>query len=364
MIDGSVGNTNWHHLDDDSSNRVLGNFVPVGSGFNTALRDAYKNSQGGEVGFLKRSELVPDRLLDQAAIWHGKWQTALAYGCARLSYYVATMYYHEPADRALVRACDACYYVRHRFNADLLVDVLSRDILPRVRGTAVSARTKGVILSQLAASCTEFGLHDHAAELFGRADLTVKSASDWTDLREAAVLRRRAMVAGTRGASSREVNAQLRESIALARSNRNAELSAMTTRAWLLQRDDRWDEIPELLEPLYRRYSPPTPGEQLVANEMTAWNLGELFYAYGAALALRDSRTSRTKVKGIMQNAEVQFALCGARPYEIVPGHHRTVLSRMASSGVYLPQLPHANVAVPQSLMTIITRIVSALSRY
>jgi hypothetical protein len=362
VVRGDAVNSTWHHLDDDKSHASYGNFLPLGSSFNTALRDARREARGGAIAVLTHGELTPDVLLRQASVWHAKWQTGLAYGCARLSYYVATAYLHEPPDRALPRACDAIYYARHRFDSRLIEDVLRRDILPQIEDSraraAIGTRTTSLLLSQLAAICSEFGMAENAATLFDEIETRMRGTVIVDDIRQAALLRRRAMVAGTVGTYNREVDAQLRESIALA-GDPNAELSVMTTKAWLLQRKEDWTGVATLLQPLYLRYRP-THGVAMQANALTGWNLAELFYAYGAAMAVVSPRRRR-KTEDILRNATTQFALSGARPYEIVPGHRNGLLARLSAAGIAGPRLPHAGKPMSRSLKELTTRAIRTL---
>jgi hypothetical protein len=90
---------------------------------------------------------------------------------------------------------------------------------------------------------------------------------------------------------------------------------------------------------------------------MTAWNLGELFYAYGVALAIGRPGHSCVRIERALGDAERQFARSGARPYEIVPRHRRTVTARLAEVGVAAPDLPHEDVALRGALARAIRRI-------
>ena len=366
VVRGEEENTNWHHLDDDVANRSYANFVPVGSGINLALRDARRETGSGEVPVLRMGELAPDALLAQASVWHARWETGLAYGCARLAHYVANAYLKESSDRVLSCACDAFYYARHRFDERLLEDVLLRDILPKVEtaraAATITVATVGLILTQLAGICSEFGLPMHAAEIFEAADRKSTGSGSPSALREAALLRRRAMVSGTLGAPRGEVDAELRESVSLASGNPNAELSVMTTRVWLLQRDENWFAIANLLEPFYERHRRLDPGQKLRASTMTAWNLSELFYAYGTALALLESPRSSRKAKEVMTNAQLQFEQSGARAYEIVPGHRRMIEARLASAGTAPPHLSCAGRPMSRSLEALVKRTFRAVT--
>ncbi len=366
VVRGEDENSNWHHLDDDVSNCCYANFVPVGSGINLALRDAHRVASTGKVPILRLGELGPDVLLAKATVWHARWETGLAYGCARLAHYVASAYLKEPPDSVLLCACDAFYYARHRFDERLLEDILTRDILPQVENaralTRITIGTVGLILIQLAGICSEFGLPRHAAEIFEAADRASTGSGSPSAVREAALLRRRAMVSGALGAPRREVNAQLRESIALASGSPNAELSVITTRVWLLQRDENWIAIASLLEPLYERHRPLAPGEKLHPNTLTAWNLSELFYAHGTALALLESRRSSRKAREVMATAQLQFEQSGARAYEIVPGHRQMIETRLSSTGIGPPRLACAGRPMSRSLETLVRRTLRALA--
>jgi hypothetical protein len=367
VVRGEDENSNWHHLDDNAANSAYVNLVPVGSGINIALRDARREMRTGRVPVLSLGELAPEALLAQASVWHARWETGLAYGCARLSHYVARAYLKESPNHTLACACDAFYYARHRFDDRLLEDILARDILPLLEDarapTILAKDTVGLILTQLAGICSEFGLPESAAEIFTMADRISISSGSASAVREAALLRRRAMVSGIIGAPRREVNAQLDESVALASGNPNAELSVVTTRAWLMQRDEDWKAIVGLLEPFYEQHRPVVCDQRLRASAVTAWNLSELFYAHGTALALLKSRAASRKAVEVMANAELRFEHGGARPYELVPGHRRMVEARLAAAGVCAPCLAYAGRPMSRSLEALIKSTIRALNR-
>ena len=79
-------------------------------------------------------------------------------------------------------------------------------------------------------------------------------ASPSTNLVEAALLRRRATVAGVRYGRLSEVTPVLNESIALAGYDPNARVSAANTMAWLYQRNGEWRAALEVLDEPYKRF--------------------------------------------------------------------------------------------------------------
>lgn len=334
VVRGDPVNSEWHHLDDDTSNGRYANFIPIGSEMNLALRDARGASTRGETPTLRFGELTPSALLAQAAVWHAKWETGLAYGCSRLAAFIASAYLGEPADRVLAYACDAIYYARHRFDATLIEDTLSRNIVPHLApASPLSGATIGLILTQLAGICSEFGLIREAAEIFEAVDRLGVGSGSSSSIREAALMRRHAMVSGTLGAPRREVDAQLRESVALANGDPNAELSAATTKTWFGQLDEDWTGVVDLLEPLYARHRPTflrNPGR---ASAVTAWNLSELFLGFGMAHALADRGRVKSQVADAFAAATAQFPRGGSRPFEIVPGHSSALRSRVEAMG-------------------------------
>src|SRR4051794_32579046 len=86
-------NAEWHHLDDDPTNSVFENILPLGSNLNSpALRDARLRADKGNLGALN-GQLAPRSLIQTAAWWFNvNWKTANAYACARLAFHVADRY--------------------------------------------------------------------------------------------------------------------------------------------------------------------------------------------------------------------------------------------------------------------------------
>jgi hypothetical protein len=68
VVRGDPVNSEWHHLDDDTSNERYANFIPIGSEMNLALRDARGASTRGETPTLRFGELTPSALLAQAVV--------------------------------------------------------------------------------------------------------------------------------------------------------------------------------------------------------------------------------------------------------------------------------------------------------
>jgi hypothetical protein len=361
-VRGSSINNAWHHLDDDASNGHFANFVPLGSELNVALRDARSLAAKGEIPTLAFGELTPSALLAQAAAWHSKWETGLAYGCSRLASFIASAYLKEPPDLTLVYACDAIYYARHRFDAALIEDTLARSVVPQLAAApTMSQATVGIVLTQLAGLCSEFGLVREATEIFEAIDRLGVGTGSSSAIREAALMRRSAMDSGRLGISRREVYAQLRESVKLANGNPNAELSAATTIMWFAQLDEDWGGIVDLLEPLYARHRPATVLRHGRAPGVTAWNLSELALGYGVARARADGRRIKSRAADALSAATSLFSVGGSRPFEIAPGHSSMLGSQVNDLGFETLGKRLTGAPIPQQLRTLIVQTTRAV---
>lgn len=334
IVTGAVLAAQWHHLDDDATNSTFRNLLPVNAAFNLKLRDA-RRVEARESQSLLPGRLAPDALLYQASLWHaGHWETGLAYGCARLSFYVGRCYLGESPDRSVPRACDALYFARHRFSAILIEDVLARDVLPHVVGRQIGARTRILVLAQLAGLLSDHGLPKEAALLYERVDARSHDQEIAEPVRYAAILRRRAMTAGALGADVREVQAQLTESLDLARGDPNAEVGVATAMAWIYERDGAWSKALDVLTPYYHRYEPNAIDGSVAPCPVNAWNLAEVFSGYASAAAAHSRRPHAPAVTRAASAGEALFARWGPRPYDLTPGHRSAVLNAAGLVGL------------------------------
>ncbi|NTW88198.1 MAG: hypothetical protein HGB26_03545 [Desulfobulbaceae bacterium] len=314
----------WHHLDDNSANTSFQNLVPLSPNFNLALRDVTKRAADDKI-LLLPPHLLPDALFHQASLHFVAWEPALAYGCARLAFFISNVYLSQHPDRSLPFTCEAHHFVRHRFNLTLIGDILDRDIYRCLETCEkIGPRTAVGIFQEAAALYSEFGQLSQATELYDAIDSVRRrfKASPVDPARYAAVLRRDATTRGVREGFTPSVKARLAEAIQAIPGDENTQSSVVNTQAWLLLDQTEFREALDLLEPYYKAYRDKifTPGGNIRAVSVNAWNAAELFRNYVIALTFSRPTRYRERRERALREAEALFDRAGARPFDLRPG--------------------------------------------
>jgi hypothetical protein len=129
VVTGDTEDVGWHHLDSDPFNLALVNLVPLCGRLRSHL-EALRRRQ------IKTTlpELSPDRLSDKLAPqFFARGETARAYGCAALAFFLGEPPYgEEETDLRLLRLCEVVHYARHHFFEPLMYQLIRHVLLPFV----------------------------------------------------------------------------------------------------------------------------------------------------------------------------------------------------------------------------------------
>lgn len=117
----------WHHLDENSSNWIAQNIIPLGSGFNQEIERTRKDR------FLRVSvELDPQVLLVKGARLFERGLFSASYGVSRLGCFLSTRLEVTPETR-LNLAAGALISLRSIPDSAFISDTLKRSVLPLLR---------------------------------------------------------------------------------------------------------------------------------------------------------------------------------------------------------------------------------------
>ena len=156
----------YHHIDDDDTNTSFVNLVPLMSTFNSPkLRDARKKQKKSNPVVLP-AQLDPEALITQADLHFKQWDIALAYGCARLAYFIGINYLGMNVESCLPYSCAAMYFARHSCNDDLIRDILKRDFMPIANTGQVASGMRTLMIKEIAGIYSEKARYKESLGLY------------------------------------------------------------------------------------------------------------------------------------------------------------------------------------------------------
>jgi len=363
VIDGSP-HFEYHHLDDDKSNTTFANMVPLGATWNCPiLRDA-KTKRQKEREFDLPAQLDPTYLVRQAAQHFSQWKVAQAYGCARLAHFIAVNYLAWSGEQRVGMASDALYYARQSLNYELIADVLKRDFEPIVAGWSGSYIVRTAVATDLAGILSEHGLNDEASSLYEVVPRIVPagySTGNEVAIREAALLRRKALGHVALCGLTRTAESMLREAQDANPNSQNTATSLANTRAWSLIADGHYDRALEVLEPFFRLYrgTVVTEGGYIQPNNVSGWNVAEVFHSYSVANYHLWRRGSSERGAFALRAAERIYRMCHTGPFPL----RKDIWSEEGQFHQWARQKGIANVKPVGQLPPSLRRLISALGK-
>jgi hypothetical protein len=311
----------YHHIDEDASNTVFANLIPVGSTFNSPiLRDTRQRFKKSRDAVLP-ADLDPAALTLRANLHFAQWNVARAYGCARLAYFIAKNHLGMDAESRVGYSCSAMYFARHSVNFDLILDILKRDFMP-MANSRVSSQMRTVMLQELAGIHSDVGQQEKAFRLFQLIpDASGNLLLQLNAERHAALLRRKATsIIATHGATGTS-NSLLQDARESNPFSENLTASIANTQAWERLSEQDYTGAMDVLEPLHERYIRKifSANNFIQPIAITAWNAAELLHSYAIAAAHLDKKHRRTSNAALDRAARI-YTRCGTCPFELRAG--------------------------------------------
>lgn len=338
----------YHHIDDDEFNTSFVNLVPLASTFNSpTLRDARKK-EDKSVPVVLPAELDPEALIHQANLHFAQWDTARAYGCARLASWIGMNYLGMKAKSRLPYSCAALYFARHSCNYDLIRDILKRDVMPIAQSEPASAGIRALIIQDLTGIFTEAGRHKESLCLYQFIPESIATAAPETTGKFSALLRREATSIIAEQGSTTRSDSLLKDARNANPHSENLTASIGNTLAWDCLSSGDYHGAMDILDPLHERYVSNifTANDNIGPISVTAWNAAEIFHSYGVA-ASHLGKKYQTKSDQALAHASQIYAHCGAFPFELRPGFwdgekqvHADAGQRGVASINFMPQWP------------------------
>lgn len=330
-----------HHLDDNDSNTVAENLVPISADLNKHLHAIRLEAQAGNPRLLLQAVVEPKYLAAHAATRFAVWDVGPAYGAARLACFVSSYQGADVFERARL-GFQALYYVRTRREYAFILDTLNRDILPAIYA---DGPVPGDIVAQglrdFAGMYSECGFLDEADALYDVLDRLPRPNDD--DEWQASLVRRLATTTAARHGLSDRATALLREAEQILRSSTNIAASVANTKAWVLIQQGDFGKALDLLEPLVRdlEHAVFRPAKGIVPASMTPWNAAELFRNYSVALAGARPGNVSKRLRRANAHAADLYHRIGAKAFELRGGFSSAVEHVAADFGLqpYTPQI-------------------------
>ncbi len=332
VVQGNTISAHWHHLDDDSSNSVFTNAVPLEAGFNVNLREARKAALKKE-RFEPKDALWPGQLLLTAKSHSTEWDNGSAYGCSRLACFIATNYLPSSAQSILECGYFSMLYARHRYDNELIFDTLQRSILPILRWSpapSVNPKLLLLLLREVLSLYSEQWCFDEAKALEEPMRELLRKSKEYLESFEiAGILRRFAMTAGAIAMPLRMIDDLVKESQDASEGNLNFYVGGVLARCWPRLQSNQLehclDMTSEVMDKFRLKFSDidDTLGTKHEADKLrlTAGNLAEIERLHGALiLRLRDKK--RHLLDGIrhLEASQRIFSKVRARPYTMLEG--------------------------------------------
>lgn len=284
VVTGDTDDVGWHPLDSDPFNLALVNLVPLCGRLRSSL-DALRR----RVTRTAIAELDPDRLSGQLApTYFARGETAQAYGCAALAFFLGEPPYgEEDTDIRLLRLCDVVHYARHHFFEPLMYQLIRHVLLPFiVRIEQIDPFPALRLTITLTALLEEAGYYEDAQMALTVA--TKLSRSKELSFAGQAVLepfklyRRRAQLLAERAPENSQFEKLVRnaEECAGADRERSFTLEVVRTQRWLRQGSyEGAKRAFERLAPLIAAYGEPVAQQGLATKpaRISIADLSEVF---------------------------------------------------------------------------------------
>lgn len=238
------GDPTWHHLDGNHSNHALANIIPLAARLNSELGGLKTRSRKSPLFLDPR--LVPSDLLNRSDTNFRQWRVAAAFGCAHLAYFTGKAPYFALKDSDRISVLRrALYFVRHRFNREMIEYIIQKELVPLLHRGAVAMDTteRHLLLQEICALLGEEGESDFAAEV---SDLLAPGHSIGTE-QKASLLRRKAQTEGLAG-RHRNVKRLLDEAQEVSRDELNQLANRVNTEAFLALSDSSKPRLKEAFE--------------------------------------------------------------------------------------------------------------------
>jgi len=196
IISENGANTDWHHLDENSSNTTFVNLIPISRDYNNLL-ERYRRIEAKADNWKGYDPIFfPEGLNNKSKHHFMRGDVALAYGCARLASWMCRRYpsLFQKEKSHIQYSLDAMNCARHSAMQNLMIDIIERDFIPYLQ-VSVSSIEKIKILEEMAAIYQEYGLINEARELFDLINSNKNLISKEEQyLQEARFLRRLAII--------------------------------------------------------------------------------------------------------------------------------------------------------------------------
>jgi hypothetical protein len=311
----------YHHLDDNDSNTTFVNLVPLASTLNCpTLRDACKRKRKS-LPVTLCAELEPDNLLQRGNLHFAEWNISLAYGCARLAFYIGMNYLDMDAESRLPFSCAAMYFARHSANHALIKDILERDFFPIINSQQLSEKMRYIIIQELAGIYSEHGHHKESLSLYQMIPKVLISVSSEINAKKySAVLRRKATsIIADHGATA-IAKALLSDARDACPFSKNLEVSIANTLAWSCLSENDYKGAIDILKPLHDQYNTAifSPSDIIKPISITAWNAAEVFHSYSIAASHLGKNYKRSAEKAL-HHASLIYTKTGAFPFVLRP---------------------------------------------
>ena len=176
VITDSPNNTDWHHLDDNPSNSIFPNLIPLSRDYNSTLELYRRYQQSISVWKGTHPLLTPQFLLIYSNYHFRAGQVQLAYGCSRLAGWLIKLYpaLHSPEIDIFDCILQALSCARHAASPVLILDIINRDVISILQKRKASLYNRIRLEQEFASLFQEYGLMARASELFEQTRLTIK----------------------------------------------------------------------------------------------------------------------------------------------------------------------------------------------
>jgi hypothetical protein len=268
----------WHHLDGQHNHHVIGNVIPLSPFLNSHLSGLGKKGTGSATWL--DPLLKPERLVSVAEDKFAKWYVAEAFGCAHLAFHVsAEVYAPRPSAWRLGALRRALYFVRQRFNREIIEYLVEFELMPTLQQCAsrLEPAERQLTLQEISTLLSEQG---ESRSAFGISEILITNP-DMSIEQQASLKRRQAHNFGLDGDNQARVDRLLAESGEIAGNDLNQYANRLNTQAFvglLGESKERIDQTYEMLLECYRRLRRKTETGKRVA--MTASNAAAIMLNY------------------------------------------------------------------------------------
>jgi len=321
VISKNDANTDWHHLDENSSNTTFVNLVPICRDYNNLL-EQYRRFEL-KIDSLKGCDpdFSPESIICKSRHYFLCGEVALAYGCARLASWMCRRYssLFQQEENHIQYSLRAMYYARHSAKQNLMIDIIERDFIPYVQ-TSISSNEKIQLLEEMASIYQEYGCNEKAKDLFDL--INSKKISICTEgkyLQETRFLRRSAIINIQEISNISDALDKLKEADKYAKDS-NTKVGIMNAIAWAKMSTNNAIPAIDILKPIIDKIftQDGLPNTLLVAP----WNAIETLLTYNGALLMVEKKNQRI-IKKIENQLKYIAKIHGAENIQLRPLAYR-----------------------------------------